>query len=83
MRMRQQKITFGEMRESGTRGLLAYCSDYHCSHSRKLAPEWVDGWPDEARISDIEMRFVCTKCGLRGANLAPDFPPARMGTSAR
>ena len=29
---RPQKITFGEMRESGVRGVLIYCSDYHCSH---------------------------------------------------
>src|SRR4249920_3160187 len=27
----RQKITFGEMRASGVRGLLIYCSDYHCS----------------------------------------------------
>jgi hypothetical protein len=25
---RQQKITFGEMRGSGVRGILIYCSDY-------------------------------------------------------
>lgn len=80
--MRQQKITFGQMRQSGTRGLLVYCTDYRCGNFLRLAAERVDGWPDEARISDIEMRFVCTKCGLRGANLAPDFPPARMGTKA-
>ena len=30
---RPQKITFAEMRESGVRGLLIYCADYHCSHS--------------------------------------------------
>jgi hypothetical protein len=29
---RPQKITLGEMRASGVRGLLIYCSDYHCSH---------------------------------------------------
>jgi hypothetical protein len=27
---RPQKITFGEMRESGVRGLVIYCADYHC-----------------------------------------------------
>jgi hypothetical protein len=27
-----QKITFGDMRESGVRGVLIYCSNYHCSH---------------------------------------------------
>jgi hypothetical protein len=29
---RPQKITLGEMRQMGVRGLLVYCSDYHCSH---------------------------------------------------
>ena len=29
---RNQKITLGEMRASGVRGLLIYCSDYKCSH---------------------------------------------------
>jgi hypothetical protein len=27
-----QKITFGEMRDQGVRGILIYCADYHCSH---------------------------------------------------
>jgi len=30
---REQKITLGEMRDMGVRGLLIYCSDYRCSHS--------------------------------------------------
>jgi hypothetical protein len=30
---RPQKITFGEMRAAGVRGILVYCSDYKCSHS--------------------------------------------------
>jgi hypothetical protein len=33
MSERPQTITFGDMRESGVRGLLIYCTDYHCSHS--------------------------------------------------
>lgn len=80
--MRQQKITFGAMRKYGTRGLLVYCADYKCGHLRKLAPARVDAWPDETRISDLEPRFVCTKCGLRGADLRPDFLPPRIGTNA-
>jgi hypothetical protein len=31
---RPQKITRTEMRASGARGLLIYCSDYRCSHYR-------------------------------------------------
>jgi hypothetical protein len=30
---RPQKITFGEMRDAGVRGVLVYCADHHCSHS--------------------------------------------------
>ena len=34
MTARPQEITFAEMRAAGVRGLLIYCADYHCSHSR-------------------------------------------------
>ena len=30
--LRQQKITLAEMHAANVRGLLIYCSDYHCSH---------------------------------------------------
>ena len=78
---RQQKITFGEMREMGVRGLLIYCADYRCSHSIAISG---DAWPDDARLSDIEERFTCRVCGKRGADVRPDFnwnrkPVAVMG----
>jgi hypothetical protein len=68
-RMRPQKITFGEMREMGIRGVLVYCSDYRCSHSIALS---ADRWSG-VRLSDIEPRFVCKACGQRGADVRPDF----------
>ena len=79
--MRPQKITFGDMREMGVRGILIYCADYHCSHSVALS---ADRWPDEVRLSDIEPRFVCRVCGRRGTDVRPDFhwnkpPTAAMG----
>src|SRR5215510_5686238 len=46
---RLQKITFGEMREMGVRGVLVYCADYTCSHSIAIN---ADEWPDELRLSD-------------------------------
>jgi hypothetical protein len=61
---RPQKITFGEMRESGVRGILIYCSDYKCSHSIAVN---ANQWPDHFRLSDVEDRFVCTLA----ANAAP------------
>ena len=78
---RPQKITFAEMRNMGVRGLLIYCADYRCSHSIAISG---DAWPDDVRLSDIEDRFVCRACGLRGADVRPDFnwnqkPGAVMG----
>jgi hypothetical protein len=67
---RPQKITFAQMRESGVRGILVYCSDYKCSHSIAVS---ADRWPDDLRLSDIEPRFVCEACGKRGADVRPDF----------
>jgi hypothetical protein len=67
---RQQKITLGEMRASGVRGLLIYCSDYKCSHSTAISG---DRWPDQVRLSDLELRFTCQACGTRGADVRPDF----------
>ena len=51
---RPQKITFGEMRDMGVRGLLIYCADYRCSHSIAISG---DEWPDDMRLSDIEPRL--------------------------
>jgi hypothetical protein len=65
---RPVKITFAQMRESGVRGLLVNCQDYPCSHSLAISG---DAWPDDARLSDIEARFVCTACGKRGADVRP------------
>ena len=72
---REQKITFGEMREmreSGVFGVMVFCSDYRCSHSPPLP---TDCWPDHVRLSDIE-----PACGKRGADVRPDFEHGRMGT---
>jgi hypothetical protein len=77
--MRHQKITFGDMRQMGMRGVLIYCADYRCSHSVTLS---ADRWPDELRLSDIEPRFVCSACGRRGAEIRPDYNWRNPPTSA-
>jgi hypothetical protein len=66
----RQKITFGEMRASGVRGLLVYCSDYKCSHGTVISG---DRWPDGVRLSDIEPLFTCQGCGRKGADVRPNF----------
>lgn len=75
---RPVKITFGAMRESGTRGVIVFCADYRCSHSTTLDG---DRWADDVRLSDIEPRFVCKACGKRGVDVRPHFQAARMGTA--
>jgi hypothetical protein len=67
---RPTKISFGDMREQGARGLLIYCADYHCSHWKRMG---ADRWPDDIRLSDIEPNFVCKACGHRGADVRPDW----------
>ena len=54
--MTRQKITLGEMRSSGVRGLLVYCSDYMCSHWSAIS---ADRWIKSACVacSDAEMRL--------------------------
>jgi hypothetical protein len=77
MSERQTKITFGEMRSAGVRGVLIYCADYRCSHSTAMDS---DRWPDDVRLSDIENQFTCKACGKRGADVRPDWPQAKVGT---
>jgi len=68
--IRPQKITFVDMHAQGVHRLLIYCADYRCSHSIAING---DRWPDYARLSDIEPRFICNACGHRGADVRPDF----------
>src|SRR5450755_2881067 len=68
-----RKSPLAEMRASGVRGVLVYCSDYRCSHSTAIN---ADRWPDHVRLSDIEPRFTCQACGQRGADVRPDWDSA-------
>ena len=74
MPARPQKISLGEMRSSGMRGLLIYCADYRCSHSIAIS---ADDWSDDVRLSDLEPRFTCKACGHRGADVRPLFAVER------
>lgn len=79
--MREQKITFGQMRAGrrGMRTIMVYCADHRCSHSVEMS---ADQWSDEVRLSDIEPLFVCSSCGKRGADVRPNFGLPHMGTNA-
>jgi hypothetical protein len=74
---RSQKLTFGEMRETGVSRVIVFCSDYRCSHSTRLS---ANRWTGHLGLSDIEPQFVCQACGKRGADVRPLFEQARVGT---
>jgi hypothetical protein len=69
---RPQKITFGEMRSSGVRGLLIYCYDYTCSHWIILS---ADQWGDDVRpmVSEALLLAVLYRSSRWG------LPPALTG----
>jgi hypothetical protein len=68
---REQKITFGEMRESGVFRIDVFRSDYRCSHSTRLSA-------DPVRLSDVEPHFICKTCGKRGADVRPDYQGSKQ-----
>ncbi len=82
MSAHSQKITFGEMRASGVRNVPIYCSDHRCRHCVTVEA-CADRWPDDLRLSDIEAKFVCTKCGQRGADIRPDWTTAQTRLEKR
>ncbi len=53
--IREQKITFAELRDEGVRGVLVYCGDYKCAHSIAMN---ADQWPNDMRLSDLEPQFI-------------------------
>ena len=67
----RQKIPLEAIRSLGVRSLLVYCGNaMHCHHQASIN---ADRWPDQLRLSDLEPRFVCTKCGYVGAEVRPDW----------
>ncbi|WOH47447.1 hypothetical protein [Bradyrhizobium sp. sBnM-33] len=74
---RAQKITLGEMRESGLTRLIVYCGDCRCAHSVLID---AGRWGDDVRLSDLEPKFTRQACRHRGSDIRPLFEQARMGT---
>jgi hypothetical protein len=72
----EQKITLGQMRQSGLPWLQVCCGDHKCAHSVVID---ADCWPESLRLSDLEALFVCTVCGHRGADVRPRFEHTRTG----
>jgi hypothetical protein len=68
---RGPSVTLGHIRSHGVRHLLIYCSQgLYCHHSTVVD---ADRWPDEAVLLDLDRRAVCTKRGIVGADVRPNW----------
>jgi hypothetical protein len=57
----EQKITLGEMRAAGVRGILVCCTDIISAYA-EISP--ING-PMNFRLSDLEPLFTCQAYGLK------------------
>jgi hypothetical protein len=76
-------VTLSHIRSHGVRRLLIYCSTGLCHHSAIIG---ADRWPDETVLLDLDRRAVCTKCGMIGADVRPNWserPPSESLTGAQ
>jgi hypothetical protein len=63
-------VTLGDMRAHGCRRLLIYCSTGLCHHGATVD---ADRWPDDTAIRDLCRKAVCTRGGIIGADVRPDW----------
>jgi hypothetical protein len=76
MSARPQKIAFAQMRASGVRGEVIYCTDYKCSHSIAISG---DAWPDDADYPTLS-RGLCARLV---ASVAPACGRTSTGKRSR
>ena len=65
-------VTMGHIRGHGCRDLLVSCSSGRCYHSSTFNADWL---PDETPVRSLCHRMVCTRCGVIGADVRPDWGP--------
>jgi hypothetical protein len=64
-------VTLGHMGSHRCRRPLIYCSGgLYCHHSATVD---ADRWPDETAVRDLCSKAVCTRCGMIGADVRPDW----------
>ena len=65
-------VTLGHIRGHGCRDLLVYCNSGRCHHSATMNADWLS---NETPVRSLCRRMVCTKCGMIGADVRPDWSP--------
>jgi len=83
-RIEGRRSPSGHIRAHGVRHLLIYCSaGLYCHHSAVVD---ADRWPDDTVLLDLDRKAVCTKCGMIGADVRPNWserPPAESMPGAQ
>jgi hypothetical protein len=67
-----EPVTLGHIRGHGCSNLLVYCESVWCNHSAVMNADWL---PDDTPVRSLCSRMVCTRCGLIGADVRPDWSP--------
>jgi hypothetical protein len=78
-------MTLANMRANDVRRLIASCLAPYCHHSAIIDADAYDG---ALTVKSFDARMVCTRCGLIGADVRPnwtDKPPREplLGASDR
>jgi hypothetical protein len=63
-----EPMTLANMRENGVRSLDVQC--WQCRHRTIIN---ADKWPGDLIVKSFEPRMVCTKCGMIGADVRPNW----------
>ena len=74
-------MTLGNMRQNGVRSLAVHCD--LCHHEAVLE---VEAWPDYVPVPTFRGRMICTRCGIIGADVRPNWrerPERKSLTGAR
>jgi hypothetical protein len=66
--------TMGHIRGHGCRNLFVYCASGLCNHSARISDDWLAA---DVPVRSLCGRMVCTKCGMIGADVRPDWSPHR------
>ena len=65
-------VTLGHIRGHGCRDFLVYCESVWSNHRAVMNADWL---PDETPVRSLCSRMVCTRGGMIGADVRPDWSP--------
>jgi hypothetical protein len=63
-----EPMTLGNMRANGVRSLAVSC--HKCHHETVIN---ADQWSDDVPVPTFGPRMVCTRCGIIGADVRPNW----------